>query len=1309
MADTATLEVKIQAVVDGLASIGDLTAKIAETVGGLKSFDEAAASAVQNLKNLSDAHEAGAKHAKDDADAQSSLIEQLKKIVEGTTQGAEAVKHLGERLLEITGIATLVGTVLASISIEHFFEKGIEGATSFEDAMIRLSVASGKTVEDLAAIGEKASEIGAKLGFESGESVAGLTQLTSSIGDVDQALSALQPTLELARVTNLGVAEAATVVTTALAQYKLAGEDAQEVTDIFVATSQQAGISISELVRQFTLVGPSASQAGLSIRETGVILAAVADTGLRGRQAYSALIEVFSQLGDAGSNFRQSLLGVGITSDNLGTVFQQLAKKGDAAGTVLTAFSPRVQTALRALLQNGGASLDALTKKLSSVGGTSAQAAALIESSFTQTAKRLGIAFFNLAESLVLPTLGPLAEELDKIKGKFEEFAKTQAFEDLKKSILDFVVNVIAAFNRFAESIGEEGVANAVTKLSQGISDLSGACATCRENFNTLSTVVSVFLDVITAGFRVVQGIADHLVAAVSGSILRVFVAARAAAKLFGKDTTELDAKIIALSETIADLQKDASTHFDQAGKAIQHVSDNVNDLGGAAEKAKPKLTELGKAAEDAGKGAEKLKTSTDSIVDALNLIPASAPNFNAVTGQIENLGTAALEAGPGLSSMAADISAQAAQLPALQAELAATGAELATLAANGQGTSKAFEDLTAKYQETQAKIDALKGSTTGLTDRQRELVLQLENQQKALADLKAHGLDPTGRASDELERSIGELQAKINAFNTKDAERAATELEAAFTALGVKSGAELTRLASTAKENFEKIRDASGTSVEGLNQASRAFEAYAKVQLASLADATDATRADEEAKLREQAAILGDLDAVNLIIDGYNASANAADHAADSTDKLNKKRREAPPPPPGGGGGGGGGNGAGVGGGGGLIDPLAENNLQNLADAAKHAADDIKSEVDDAIEYGQRASGALNDLLNVEAGFLTQFAGHSQKAVDTFGHVLVEFFNGAHAFTQQAIADGTGISRFGEALAAAGQFVQDSITQQQVGVAELGAQYQNMSDKAVAALLKGKVNADALIASLQGDAAAAREGHSAFDLLGASDLGPLAAGLDAIAAKVRAVKDQADQATASIKGLISSTQDEIDSLLGNDQAIEQRRHQAALDNIEELRKAGADNEQIQKAIKEENILHGLKMQHIKDQQQANEDAQAQQAAQDAKNIQDQKDAQKQADDAAQKSADDQLDTEKKITKTVIARFGGGGVVGALATAGQTIPGGGPNAIGPNGGVASPVQVTVNIDNALGTEEQLADTLTRRIGRNLTALGVLSR
>lgn len=326
--------------------------------------------------------------------------------------------------------------------------------------------------------------------------------------------------------------------------------------------------------------------------------------------------------------------------------------------------------------------------------------------------------------------------------------------------------------------------------------------------------------------------------------------------------------------------------------------------------------------------------------------------------------------------------------------------------------------------------------------------------------------------------------------------------------------------------------------------------------------------------------------------------------------------------------------------------------------------------EAADAFEELGGSAGSTGNLLGALQNDYSRFAAVSSAAVAKFSATMKELFNGTGNFSVQALTDSTNIIKAGEAAAQASRIVQEQIDQQRQGVAALAQQYQDFASSASLATLGTSRNLDAMRASLEGDAAAARDGHSAFVLLGQADLSQLSAALDAAAQKVEQLKEQAQAAKDALEGLGQSIKDQIDELTGNQTDEEDRRFEKQLQDIKDQAKlAGTLNSAAtQELIRQAELLHKLKLQQI-----------AQEAA-----------AQKQANQANQPGGTD--------------TGGGPGAPGGGTSAGGGAgapPGEPQRATGVN---AIPINIVVHGSVIGGTPDQIAKQLAKLIKPELDAI-----
>ncbi len=337
---------------------------------------------------------------------------------------------------------------------------------------------------------------------------------------------------------------------------------------------------------------------------------------------------------------------------------------------------------------------------------------------------------------------------------------------------------------------------------------------------------------------------------------------------------------------------------------------------------------------------------------------------------------------------------------------------------------------------------------------------------------------------------------------------------------------------------------------------------------------------------------------------------------------------------------------------------------FREVQEAGGEAAERAASDASRVREQQESMSGALGGALQALAQNMASFEQHSHAAALEYNRLVVALNEGAGTFSQQAIADGTGIIRFGEAVAQAVALTQAAIDRQKQGVENLAQSYANLSADSVADMVRMEGGSDRLVESLREQAREAAQGKSAFELLGAADLAPLQAALEAAAARVEQLTQQALQAKDAIASIGASIQDEIDRIRGNDKDIEDRRFREQLENLREQAEiAGTLGQaEYQEAVRRARELHRLKLEQIAEEKRAREEA-----------------------DRAGSSGGDK------------PSGGGGG--------GKGPGGGGGGGLTPS---AAGSPITVNVTGFLPSDSATMDDFARRLRRELGRLGGLN-
>jgi hypothetical protein len=256
-----------------------------------------------------------------------------------------------------------------------------------------------------------------------------------------------------------------------------------------------------------------------------------------------------------------------------------------------------------------------------------------------------------------------------------------------------------------------------------------------------------------------------------------------------------------------------------------------------------------------------------------------------------------------------------------------------------------------------------------------------------------------------------------------------------------------------------------------------------------------------------------------------------------------------------------------------------AQDTTSAVTDTAK-AADKASDSFSNLSEDGGDSLGQLDQALQSTRQELLDVSDAAAKAFDS---KLVGDFNDAFDST------GIGFARVIEAMNQASSDVTKEITDQR---SQLQAEITDINNLGTAGSTNfGQFGDSAEAAAAKMTALAQLIASGSYDagLLGQQELQPLQAALEAAAQRAQQLVDQVKQANDAFNQLASDTQDALDEQEGNQQAIEDRRHQKELDDLQDAAKAAnqLNSQTYLQAVANENKLHALKIANIQSEQAA--------------------------------------------------------------------------------------------------------------------------
>lgn len=187
------------------------------------------------------------------------------------------------------GAATLGPGILAANSLSK--------AISFEAQMSSIKALSGLSAKEMAEMQTLAMKMGADTKYNALEAAQGIEELLKS-GLTPAAVRAggLEAALNLATAGELGLADAAEIMSTALNAFKDDAIKPAEAANILAGTANRSATTVAELRYSLAAVSSVAAGIGMIFRDTNSALGLFALNGLKGSDAGTSLKTMLSNL-----------------------------------------------------------------------------------------------------------------------------------------------------------------------------------------------------------------------------------------------------------------------------------------------------------------------------------------------------------------------------------------------------------------------------------------------------------------------------------------------------------------------------------------------------------------------------------------------------------------------------------------------------------------------------------------------------------------------------------------------------------------------------------------------------------------------------------------------------------------------------------------------------------------------------------------------------------------------------------------------------------------------------------------------------
>lgn len=278
----------------------------------------------------------------------------------------------------------------------------IRSISEYTYAMSSVQAVTKATADDMVQLERITRELGATTQFTAAQAAEGAKFLGMAGFTTNQILEALPATLDLAAAATLSMGQAADITSNIMSGFGLAANQASRAADVLAAIAANANTDVTGMGSAMKYVGPISRSLGISMEDTAAAVGVLANQGIQGSMAGTALKTSLSALVNPSKTARAAIKSLGIDLkdinpqfNSLEDVMRRLSEAGLDAERAFQIFGQRGATAMLAMTGDI-AGLEKLIKVTNNAAGESARMAKIMNDNVRGDALKLVSALTEL-------------------------------------------------------------------------------------------------------------------------------------------------------------------------------------------------------------------------------------------------------------------------------------------------------------------------------------------------------------------------------------------------------------------------------------------------------------------------------------------------------------------------------------------------------------------------------------------------------------------------------------------------------------------------------------------------------------------------------------------------------------------------------------------------------------------------------------------------------------------------------------------------------------------------------------------------
>lgn len=549
-------------------------------------------------------------------------------------------------------------------AIGEFIKSSMELGESFEAQMSKVEAISGSSNSEMVALTNSAREMGKQSVYSAKEAAQGLEYMALAGWKADESIKGLPNVLNLASAAGMDLGKASDIVTDYLTAFGMQVEDSTRLVDVMAYAMSNSNTNVEQLGEAYKNCAATCTTFGLGVEEATAWLSKMADAGIKGGEAGTALNSVLARLYGQNARTNKAMQEYGMSmydangkskpfTQTMGEMEEKMKTMTDQERNVFLQRVAGTQqlSAFSTMLRATSSEVANFTNQLENSNGTAARMAQIMNDNIAGIKKNINSRVEDIKISIstaLEPLYSMVLKTFEMITNSFSNIMRPigdliNAILSPIKTIYNSIMSIIELFNDKIMPI-MNGPLTMITSLLRAIGTIiSTICSIAvmgiSEVLNALQPIISV-IEWISSKIGEFADFIARKMNQVSGTIFTAVDEAKESIKTKSQEAIDI------LVEKYANANNLTQEEMNKLKSNVQETVDKINDsMSGFGEKP---IEEFNNIAEACGLATDTVWSSFEEMYNSIkelddetfSQIQASAEKykgeFEAVMGAVD-------------------------------------------------------------------------------------------------------------------------------------------------------------------------------------------------------------------------------------------------------------------------------------------------------------------------------------------------------------------------------------------------------------------------------------------------------------------------------------------------------------------------------------------------------------------------------------------------------------------------------------------------------------------------------------------------